>query len=361
MRIVIDLDGVICNLKNPNESYADIMPNYEIINLMKEWKQSGNTIIIYSARHMRTCKGNVNEVIKKIGTQTKNWLKKWSVPYDEIYFGKPYGDIYIDDLAITFTNTAELKNKLESLKYVFVIPMAGEGSRFKREGIKKPKFLIKTKGKTLFEWSLASLPLDLARKTIFVCLQEHQDKYGVNGFIKKIIKKKYPYINYEIINLPHKTRGQVETVFACKNKIDDNNPLVIYNIDTIFSSSRLKSKLLIVIQQQIDGILGAFHSTDPKFSYIKVDSSGIVKRTAEKKVISNIASTGLYTFTKASDFIKAAEYMIKNNKTRNNEFYVAELYNYLISKGKKFIIDFAEEFIPLGTPKEIKNFENSTK
>ena len=359
MRMVIDLDGVICQLKNPDESYADVKPNNEMINVIKEWKKNGHTIIIYSARHMRSCNGNVSEVINKIGKITTDWLEKWNIPYDEIYFGKPYGDIYIDDLAITYTNTTNLKNKLELFKPIFVIPMAGEGQRFKQEGIEEPKFLINTKGKTLFEWSLQSLPLDLAKKVIFVCLQEHQEKYKVDDFIKNILIKKYPNINYKILILPKKTRGQVETVLACKKEINGKNPLVIYNIDTIFFSSRLKSKLITVLLRQLDGILGAFHSHDQKFSYIEVDSKGIVRHTAEKKVISNIASTGLYTFTKGSDFVEAAENMIKNNKTTNNEFYVSELYNYLISKGKKFIIDFAEKFIPLGTPEEIKNFEKT--
>ena len=27
-------------------------------------------------------------------------LKKWGVPYDEIVFGKPWGQFYIDDLAV---------------------------------------------------------------------------------------------------------------------------------------------------------------------------------------------------------------------------------------------------------------------
>ena len=356
MRLVIDLDGVICQLKNPDESYSDVKPNDDVLNLLREWKNSGHTIIIYSARHMRSCKGNVSEVINKIGKTTTEWLEKWKIPYDEIYFGKPYGDIYIDDLAITYTNTTDLKTKFELVTPIFVIPMAGEGKRFKEQGIDEPKFLLKTKGKTLFEWSLQSLPLDLAKKVIFVCLQEHQTKYKVDEFIKNILIKNYPTINYKILFLPQKTCGQVETVLSCKNEINES-PLVIFNIDTIFFSSRLKSKLITTLFQQIDGILGAFHSNDQKFSYIEVDLEGIVKHTAEKKVISNIASTGLYTFTKGSDFVEAAENMIKNNKTTNNEFYVSELYNYLISKGKKFIIDFAEEFIPLGTPQEIKNFE----
>jgi hypothetical protein len=34
---------------------------------------------------------------------TLNWLEKYEIPYDEIYFGKPNGQIYIDDRALRFS------------------------------------------------------------------------------------------------------------------------------------------------------------------------------------------------------------------------------------------------------------------
>ena len=108
LRIVIDLDGVICELKKPNETYLDVKPNQGVISKMREWSKDGHYLIIYTGRHMRTCNGNVSEVIKKIGPVTTEWLKKWDVPFDEIHYGKPYGDVYIDDLAITFSSKKQL-------------------------------------------------------------------------------------------------------------------------------------------------------------------------------------------------------------------------------------------------------------
>jgi hypothetical protein len=49
---------------------------------------------------MRTHQGNVGAVVADIGQITLNTLKEFDIPYDEIYFGKPYADCYIDDLAI---------------------------------------------------------------------------------------------------------------------------------------------------------------------------------------------------------------------------------------------------------------------
>ena len=357
MRIVIDLDGVICELKKPNETYLEVKPNKDLISKMREWKKNGHYLIIYTGRHMRTCNGNVAEVTKKIGPITSEWLKKWDIPFDEIHYGKPYGDVYIDDLAITFSTTKQLEKKMEEIKPIFVIPMAGKAQRFKDEGILEPKFLLEVKGRTLFEWSLESLPLDIAGKIIFVCLQEHEKKYNIRNFIKKIMEKKFPMLNPQIIFLDKTTKGQVETVLYAKQHINNNAALVIYNIDTYFFSTRLKSKLLTIKNTNIDGLLGAFNSNDKKLSFIELDPDEFVKRTKEKEPISDIASTGLYTFSRGKDFVDAAEYMLSNNLSVNDEYYVSELYNILIKTGKKFVIDLADKFTPLGTPDDIKKFE----
>ena len=356
MRIVLDLDGVICSLKKPNETYLEVQPNEDVISKMREWKKEGHYLIIHTGRHMRTCDGDIAEVIKKIGPVTSEWLKKWDVPFDEIHYGKPYGDVYIDDLGITFSSVKQLEKKMKEIKPIFVIPMAGKGQRFKDEGILEPKFLIETKGRTLFEWSLEGLPLDIASKIIFICLDKHEKKYDVKNFIKKNMEKKFPSLSYEIILLDKTTDGQVETVLYAKEHINNDSTLVIYNIDTYFLSSRLKSKLLTIKNTAIDGLLGAFNSNDSKLSFIELDSE-FVKRTKEKEPISDIASTGLYVFSYGKDFVDAAEFMLSNSLNTNNEYYVSELYNILIKRGKKFVIDLAEDFSPLGTPDDIKKFE----
>ena len=283
MRYVFDLDGVICQLKRPNESYENVEPNQDVISLIQELKENGDYILIYSARHMRTCNGNVNKVIEKIGKITEEWLEKWDVPYDELIFGKPYGDVYIDDLGLTFTSSNDIKQKLEKLKYNFIIPMAGESKRFKNVGIKKPKFMIKVKDKTMFQHAIESLPFDFAKKVYFICLKDHEEEFNVKQFIKNIMSQNFKDVEYKIILIQQKTRGQVETVLSIKEFIDNVQPILIYNIDTSFKSTRLKSRLTVMNNQEIDGILGGFFSSDPKLSFIEISSDGIVKKIQEKE------------------------------------------------------------------------------
>ena len=71
MRIVFDLDGVICELKKPSESYADVIPKNDVIEKMRDLKEDGHYLIIHTGRHMRTCDGDVSKVIEKIGKKPK--------------------------------------------------------------------------------------------------------------------------------------------------------------------------------------------------------------------------------------------------------------------------------------------------
>ena len=356
MRIVFDLDGVICELKKPSESYGEVKPKLDVIKLVNELHSNGDHIIIHTGRHMRTCNGNVDEVIKKVGKITKDWLKKNNVKYDELIFGKPHADMYIDDLGLSFDSSDKLKEKMDGIKLNFIIPMGGEGKRFKNSKFNKPKFMIKTKNKTLLEWAIQSLPLDFAHKIFFIIRKNDEQNFRVKEFIKKIMKK-FPNTKFKVLLLSKNTRGQAETVLSCKKEINNDRALLIFNNDTYFKSIRLKSRLLSMRNQKIDGILGIFNSKDPKYSFVEIDNDDKVIRTKEKKVISNFASTGMYIFSKGSDFVKSAEYAIEKNILIKNEFYISELYNILIKEGKKITVDVADEFVALGTPEDIKKFE----
>ena len=108
MRIVIDLDGVICEIKQPHQSYADVEPIPGAVEKIRELRAAGHYIIIQSARNMQTRGGNLGQVMKHVGKVTLDWLEKHGVEYDEIYFGKPNGHVYIDDRALRFAAWDEI-------------------------------------------------------------------------------------------------------------------------------------------------------------------------------------------------------------------------------------------------------------
>jgi dTDP-glucose pyrophosphorylase len=237
---------------------------------------------------------------------------------------------------------------------IFIVPMAGRGSRFVKEGYKIPKYMIKVKNKTLFEYSLESLPLEIADKIIFICLEEHE-KFGVSSFIREKTNHK----TIEIIKLDEVTQGQAETVLKCKDSLSMDDEILIYNIDTAFHSKSLKN-ILLDDNLKKDGVLGAFidNTPDDKWSFAMLDAKNNVLKTTEKEKISNYALTGLYHFTKAKDFFDTAKKWIENDRKIREEYYIAPMYNDLIKSNKQYTLDICECFIPLGTPKEVKDFES---
>jgi capsule biosynthesis phosphatase len=108
MRIVIDLDGTICPIRRPEQSYADLEPYPGAVERIRELKAAGHYIIIATARNMATCQSNVGLLMKNIGRITLDWLERHGIEYDEIYFGKPNADLYIDDRALQFVNWREI-------------------------------------------------------------------------------------------------------------------------------------------------------------------------------------------------------------------------------------------------------------
>ena len=108
MRICIDLDGVICQLRKPGESYADLQPVPGAVDKINALRAAGHTIIICTARHMKTCQGNPGLVVARQGKVTLDWLEKHRIEFDEIHFGKPHAQIYIDDNALRFTDWNEI-------------------------------------------------------------------------------------------------------------------------------------------------------------------------------------------------------------------------------------------------------------
>lgn len=99
-RFCFDLDNTLVTAPRVAGDYSTVEPIQETINYLRGLKDRGHTIIIYTARRMRTHGGNVGRVVADIGRVTTDTLARFGIPYDEIHFGKPYAHFYVDDLMV---------------------------------------------------------------------------------------------------------------------------------------------------------------------------------------------------------------------------------------------------------------------
>lgn len=99
LTFVVDLDGTICTQEKSGE-YHKAQPNTSVIDKINELYRKGHKIVIFTARGMKTY-GTVDKAMNAYSVMTSDWLAKYCVMHDELRFGKPAGDIYIDDKMMT--------------------------------------------------------------------------------------------------------------------------------------------------------------------------------------------------------------------------------------------------------------------
>lgn len=110
--LVVDVDGTLCEIKRPGQSYADVAPVQAMIDRLAEYRRRGFRIALYTSRNMRSYGGNVGEITAKTLPVLTEWLARHGVEYDELHVGKPWpgaGGFYVDDRTIRPTEFLELE------------------------------------------------------------------------------------------------------------------------------------------------------------------------------------------------------------------------------------------------------------
>lgn len=99
--IVIDIDKTLT--LGDIKDYSSVSPNLQVIEKLKEYKNNGFNIILFTSRNMRSHNNNIGKITAKTLPVIFKWLEKHQVPFDEIYVGKPWcghEGFYVDDKAI---------------------------------------------------------------------------------------------------------------------------------------------------------------------------------------------------------------------------------------------------------------------
>ena len=101
--LIFDVDGTLCPIKEKNDEYIDVIPNKEMVEKLKDYKNKGAKIVLFSSRNMNTYNGNIGLINANTAVVMRKWLEKWNIPFDEIIFGKPWPGhrgLYIDDRTV---------------------------------------------------------------------------------------------------------------------------------------------------------------------------------------------------------------------------------------------------------------------
>ena len=238
-----------------------------------------------------------------------------------------------------------------------IMPMAGEGSRFKNEGYTIPKPLIELEGRELYRHALDSLntlEADEFKYTFIV----REEFYGV---ISKQIWKSYP--NANILSVKETTKGALETVMLAEDYIEEDDYVIVMDCDLEFESEEFIGELNDAIDN-IEPMLLSFYSRDPKYSYVAINDLNDVINVAEKEVISTHAIGGCYCLGSGKLFKKCAKmyiYDFYKGKINSPEIYISLIYNYIINECETpvnvYDMNFHEDhYWSYGTPYDLEHY-----
>ncbi len=237
--------------------------------------------------------------------------------------------------------------------------MAGLGVRFKQQGYTVPKPLIEFEGAPLFIWALRSLKelLPQSRLHLVVCAEDK-----IEDQVRRVLaaERELKYLNVEVITLAKRTAGPLESATQalqnCSSAPGDN-PILFCDCDFYLESKDWSDAVLNWHGQylQEDAFLVTFFAEATKHSFVKTDGRDHAIEVAEKKVISNKAVAGFYSFKSAKLFKEFAGRVFTGPSAVENEHFISQVYVELIQAGKKVKVFNADKMILLGTPEEIQS------
>lgn len=273
-------------------------------------------------------------------------------------------DVTLDKIlkAIHLVNQGQMSEEKKTIHVV--VPMAGLGSRFSKAGYTVPKPFIPVFGKPMIQWVIDNMKVHpevyeeiavaspWALKFHFIVQQAHLDAYNFDALCKSC------ELDYTITPITSVTEGAACSVLLAKEYINNNEPLVTVNSDQFLEWDQ-NEFYRALCNNEYDGCISVFEQNDIediKWSYSKIDSKGIVTEVAEKKYISNCATTGIYGWNRGSDYVRYAEAMIAKDIRVNGEFYVCPVYNEAIAVGGVFRNLICKKIWGLGVPEDLEKF-----
>ena len=286
----------------------------------------------------------------KLITFNLDFFMQWGTPEDLREYNW-YSNLFKSQINQVDENSNFLDNA------TLLIPCAGEGQRFLKEGYIDPKPFIKVSNKPMLLRAIEDLPNVKNKQFIF-----RNDMRKLNEISSCLINR-YPDSTIQLLN--EKTKGQASTCLLGLKNINQEAPLIIsacdngliYNFEKL--DDLLNNKTIDIIVWGCREYPGAIKHPN-MYGWI-AEENNIIKKIEVKKVYKDKFKdpivTGTFYFRKASTFKIIANELIKSDIKINNEFYVDSCINNAISHGYKVVYFEVDFYLSWGTPNELKTYE----
>lgn len=191
-----------------------------------------------------------------------------------------------------------------------------------------------------------------AQHFVFALRENEVNRYHLDNVVRQLVNDAYT------VRVSQSTRGAACTALLCAEKIDNDDELLIISANELLNIDPLKP-ITSFREKNADAGAVIFHSVHPRYSYVRIDDSGAVVEAAEKNPISSNATAGFYWYRKGSEFVSAAEQMIRKGAQVDGLFYVCPVFNQMIL-GQKHITTFridSHNYQPLKTERQFRQYD----
>ncbi len=203
--------------------------------------------------------------------------------------------------------------------------MAGKSDAFQEAGFQYPKNLVEIAGTPLAQHVLEGLSALDGPDTRVVCLvRRDENRRFHTGRILQLLRP-----STVVVEVNGDTGGAACTALLAIQHIARDQPLLIVNGDIVIDYP-LGAILDDFAARGLDGGVTAFRDVHPRWSFVRLDESGHAVEFAEKRPISNLATTGFSWFARGEDFITSASAMLAKDARVDGQFFIAPAYNELI-------------------------------
>ena len=247
-----------------------------------------------------------------------------------------------------------MQNRYKIKNFVCVMPMAGEGMRFKKYGYSTPKPLIRIDRTPMFLKATKSFPNKF--KWIFVVSRKLGMKFNLKKYKMNIKKKKF-------LLLKKKTEGQASTVYKSLGLLNNKDIIIIHSCDLYFKTNlnSIKKKLNNIDLIVFTSKPSKYHLMhENQFSWLinkkdrfKISLKKNFKNSKKRRVV-----VGSFLFKNKKILKDLLNYVFKKKMKINNEYYIDSLVQTANNLGYKLGEVTVQNYISWGSHHELLNYNS---
>ena len=138
----------------------------------------------------------------------------------------------------------------------------------------------------------------------------------------------------EVITMSKPTQGALATALLPIELIDSDEPVLLIPTNSVVDPKALSEFVSKMVKDGVAAGALLFKSDNPGYSYARIHNNRVIE-FIEKKVVGDMATTGVFYFKDKATLLGCAKWAFVNSQITNSQFFVAPSLNYVLTSGQE--------------------------